>query len=334
MAAIANTFTTPQAVGNREELSDVVSRITPEDTPIYSVIEKGKCVSTHPEWETDDLAAPGPNIVPEGEEYNFSAITPPARMGNYTQILRKDWIISKTQEVVSEAGNVQKRKYQKLKKGVEIRKDVEYALVSNQASGGGATRQLGALPTWIVTNVSRGSGGSNGGFNSGTGLTVAPTAGTQRAFTKAILDNIMQQGYSSGANYRHVFVSPYVKSVFVTFMSDTNVASFRYAVSSGGKRNTIVATADYYEGPFGTVMIHPNRVMVGNPNDLTPSRNAIFVDPEMIEFEWLRKIQEDKNLAKTGDADKGVIIGEGTLKVKNEKGLGIAADLFGLTAST
>jgi hypothetical protein len=331
LAIIANTFRTTSAVGNREELSDVVSRITPEDTPIYSLIEKGKCVSVHPEWETDELAAPAENIIPEGDEYDFSAITPPVRMGDYTQILRKDWIISNTQEVVDEAGRIQKRKYQKLKKGVEIRKDVEFAIVDTNASVGGATRELGSLNTWITTNVSRGGSGTNGGFNSGTGLTVAPGAGTQRAFTKVILDAVMQSGYTSGANFKHVVVSPYVKSVFVTFMSDANVASFRYAVSKGGERNTIVATADYYEGPFGTVMIHPNRVMA---TGATQARNAFFIDPEMISFLWLRKIQEDKNLAKTGDADKGVIIGEGTLKVHNEKGLGVAADLFGLTAST
>lgn len=331
MAVITNTFRTTNAVGNREELSDVVSRITPEDTPIYSLIEKGKCVSVHPEWETDDLAAPAENIREEGEDYTFDAVTPPARLGNYTQILRKDWIISGTQEVVSEAGNIQKRKYQKLKKGVEIRKDVEYAIVDAKASVAGAVRNFGSLSTWIATNVSRGAGGANGGFSSGTGLTVAPTNGTQRAFTKTILDSVMQQGYQSGANFRHVSVSPYVKSVFVTFMSDTNVASFRYAVSNGGERNTIIATADYYEGPFGTVMIHPNRVQAGAAG---LARNAFFIDTDFMEFDWLRKIQEDKEVAKTGDADKGVIIGEGTLKVKNEKGLGVAADLFGLTAST
>lgn len=331
MAVITNTFRTTNAVGNREELSDVVSRITPEDTPIYSLIEKGSCKSVHPEWETDELAAPAANAREEGEDYTFDAITPPARLGNYTQIMRKDWIISGTQEVVDEAGNVQKRKYQKLKKGVEIRKDVEFALVSTTASVAGATRQLGSINTWTITNVSRGAGGTNGGYSSGTGLTVAPGAGTQRAFTKAILDTVMQTGYTNGANFRHVVCSPYVKSVFVTFMSDTNVASFRYAVSKGGERNTIIATADYYEGPFGTVMIQPDRVMAGSA---TLARNAFFLDTDFIEFDWLRKIQEDKDVAKTGDADKGVIIGEGTLKVKNEKGLGIAADLYGLTAST
>lgn len=330
MAALTNTFRTTNAVGIREELSDVVSRITPEDTPIYSMIEKGKCKSVHPEWETDELAAPGDNAQEEGDEYNFGAISPPVRLGNYTQILRKTWILSGTQEEVDEAGKVQKRKYQKAKKGVEIRKDVEFAIVSNQASVGGATRRLGGLPSWIVSNVSRGAGGANGGFSSGTGLTVAATNGTQRLFSKAILDGVMQQGFNNGAKFKHVVGSAFVKTTFVSFMSDANVASFRYAVSSGGQRNTIVATADFYEGPFGKVLVHPSTIQATT----ALARNAFFLDPDFVEFQWLRKIQEDTKVAKTGDADKGVIIGEGTLKVTNEKGLGIAADLFGVTASS
>lgn len=330
MSTVTNTFQTTSAVGNREELSDVVSRITPEDTPIYSMIEKVTFKSTHPEWETDALAAPAANIQIEGDDYTFAATTAPTRLGNYTQIMRKDGIISETQDVVDEAGNVQKVKYQKLKKGVELRKDVEYAIVDTNASVAGATREFGSLPTWLVTNVSRDAGGSNGGYNSGTGLTVAPGAGTQRAFTKTICDSVMQQGYVSGANFKHLFVSPYVKSVFVTFMSDSNVASFRYAASSG-KNNSIVANADIYEGPFGKVMVHPNRVMAGSA---TLARNAFFVDPEFLQFGWLRKIKEDKEVAKTGDAKKFVLIGEGALKVKNEKGLGVAADLYGLTAAS
>jgi len=328
MAVITNTVRTTNAVGNREELSDVVSRITPEDTPIYSMIEKGKAKSVHPEWETDDLAAPGDNAREEGEEYDFDKVDAPARVGNYTQILRKSWIISGTQEEVDEAGKVQKRKYQKAKKGVEIRKDTEFAIVSNQGSVGGAIRRLGGLPSWITSNVSRGAGGANGGFVSG--FTVAATNGTQRAFTKAIMDGVMQQGFNNGAKFKHVVGSAYIKSVFVTFMSDANVAPFRYSVESKGQRNTIIATADFYEGPFGKVLVHPSTIQ----STAALARNAFFLDTDFLEFLWLRKIQEDTKVAKTGDADKGVIIGEGTLKVSNEKGLGIAADLYGLTASS
>jgi len=330
MAVVTNTFVTSSSNTNREELADVVSRITPEDTPIYSMHEKVKFKTTHPEWAVDDLAAPGENAQLEGDDYTFDATDAPERYGNYTQIFRKTGILSESQEYTDEAGKVLKTKEQKLKKGVELRKDVEFSIVTANPSVGGATRKSGSLSTWIETNASRGGGGANGGFDSGTGLTTAPTDGTQRAFSKALLDNVMQQGYVSGANFKHVFVSPYVKSVFVTFMSDSNVASFRYAASSG-KNNSIVANADVYEGPHGKVMVHPNRVMAGSA---ALARNAFLTDPEHLCFGWFRKIKEDKEVAKTGDAKKFVLIGEGALKPKNEQGLGVVADVYGLTAST
>lgn len=330
MAVVTNTFQSTSAVGNREELSDIVSRITPYDTPIYTIMGKGKAKSTSPEWEKEDLRAPGANAQLEGDTYTFNATAVPDRMKNQTQILRESWIISNTQEAIDNAGNVEKVANAKLKAGLVIRKDVEYALVSNNASVAGTTRELGGLPSWIETNVSRGATGANGGYNSGTGLTVAATNGTQRAFTQSLLDTTMQECYENGGNVKDLVVSPYVKSVFVTFMSNANVASFRSSVDGKGK-NTVVSTADYYEGPFGKVMIVPNRVMAA---DAGVARNVYLIDRDMLEFKWLRKIKEDKGLSKESDATKGVMIGEGTLCVKNEKGLGAVADVFGLTASS
>lgn len=330
MAIIANTFQSTSAVGNREELSDVVDRITPEDTPVYSMIGKDTATSVHPEWEIDDLAPPAANVQTEGDEYAFGAISPPVRVGNYTQIFRKAFIISNTQEAVENAGNVMKRKYQKAKRGVEIRKDVELSILSNVGSVGGATRVSAGLPAWLTTNVSRGATGANGGFQVGTGLVTPATNGTQRAFTKTLLDTVMSQAYTSGANVTTLVVSPYVKSVFVTFMSDANVAPFRTSVDGKGK-NTLVANADYYEGPYGMVMVKPDRVMAVNAES---ARRAMLIDPDTLAWTWLRKIAEDKNIAKTGDADKCVLIGEGCLKVKNQAGNGIVADVFGLTAAS
>lgn len=330
MAVVTNTFrTSAPARANREELANVVSRITPEDTPIYSVVPKTAAKSIHPEWLIDTLAAPGDNAQEEGNDYTFGSVDSPTRPGNYTQIFRKDWIISGSQEQADEAANVNKMKYQRLKKGVELRKDVEFCIVSNNASVAGNTRRSGGLPSWLTSNTSRNSG-SNGGFNQGTGLTVAETPGTQRAFTKALLDTTMQTLYNSGGTPKNLVVSPYVKSVFVTFMSDTNVASFRYAADNG-QGNSIVANADFYEGPFGKVRVIPNRVMAASA---AVARRAFLVDPSYAEWMWFRRIQDDKDVAKTGDAMKGVIIAEGCLKVKNEAGHGVVADLFGLTAST
>lgn len=329
MAAPQNTVLTTAAVGNREQLSDIVSRITPEDTPIYTMAGKEKTKGTHPEWEIDTLRSPQSNAQTEGDDYVFDAVAAPARVGNYTQIFSQGWVYSGTQQAVENAGNVEKVAEKKIKAAIEVRKDVELAIVSNTASVGGATRNFGGLPSWLTSNVSRNSG-SNGGFNSGTGLTVAESPGTQRAFTKTLLDTVMQSCYTSGANVDTVVVSPYVKSVFVTFMSDTNVAAFRYAADGKGK-NTIVGTADIYEGPFGKVMVKPNRVMA---TSAAVARRAFLLDSEYISMASLRPIQEDPDLAKTGDNKKGVIIGEQTLKVKNEAALGVVADLFGLTAAS
>lgn len=330
MPALANTQLTTTSVGNREDLSDVINMITPEDTPIYSDISKGKCASVHPEWEIDTLMAPVENIRTEGDEYVFDAGDTPVRVGNYTQIMRKTGIVSETQETVEQAGNANKVKRQKMKRGVELRKDVELAILTNKASVAGATRAFGGLPSWITTNASRGAGGANGGFNTGTGLTVAATGGAQRAFTRTLMDGVMKQGYEAGANFRNVYVSPYVKSVFVTFMSDASVAPFRYAVSDGD-RNSIIANADIYEGPFGKVFVKPNRVMAANA---AVARNAFFLDTSMLSFLWLRPIKEDKDVARTGDANKYVLIGEGTLKVHNEAGIGVVADVFGMSAAS
>jgi hypothetical protein len=326
MAAISNTVLTTAAVGNREELDNFVSMITPTDTPIYSMAGKEKAESKHPEWEYEDLDAPGDNAQPEGNEYDFDAVTAPTRVGNYTQIFTKTFLFSGTQQAVDNAGPAEKRAHELMKKGKALRKDIEFSIVSNVASTNSDPRRSGGLPTWLTTNVSRDAGGANGGFSSG--VTTVETTGTLRAWTKAQTDTVLQSIYNQGGDVTTVVVSPYNKGVFATFMSDSNVASFRYAAGKG--TNTIIGTADIYEGPLGTVKVVPNRVMAGSA---AIARRVYAMDPSMVKWKTLRPIQEDK-VAKTGDAEKGVLIAEGTLKVVNEKGLGVVADVFGLTAST
>ncbi len=326
MAAISNTVLTTAAVGNREELDNFVSMITPTDTPIYSMAGKEKAESKHPEWEYEDLDTPADNAQPEGNEYDFDAVTAPTRVGNYTQIFTKTFLFSGTQQAVDNAGPAEKRAHELMKKGKALRKDIEFSIVSNVASTNTDPRRSGGLPTWLTTNVSRDAGGANGGFSNG--VTTVETTGTLRAWTKAQTDSVLQSVYNQGGDVTTVVVSPYNKGVFATFMSDSNVASFRYAAGKG--TNTIIGTADIYEGPLGTVKVVPNRVMAGSA---AIARRVYVMDPSMVKWKSLRPIQEDQ-VAKTGDAEKGVLIAEGTLKVVNEKGLGVIADVYGLTATT
>lgn len=325
MAVVANTVLTTDAVGNREELDNFVSMITPTDTPIYTMAGKEKAESKHPEWEYEELDAVADNAQPEGNEYTFDAVSQPTRVGNYTQIFTKTFRFSGTQQAVSNAGNVVKRAHELMKKGKAIRKDIEKSIITNVASTNTDPRRSGGLPTWLTSNVSRNSG-TSGGFSNG--VTTVETTGTLRAWTKALTDSVLQSIYQEGGDVTTVVCSPYNKGVFATFMSDSNVAAFRYAAGKG--TNTIIGTADIYESPWGPVKVVPNRVMSNSAGD---ARRVFALDPSMVKWASLRPIQEDK-VAKTGDAENGVLIAEGCLKVVNEAGIGVIADVYGLTAAS
>lgn len=328
MAVVANTVLTTQAIGNREELDNFVSMITPSDTPIYTMAGKDKAASKHPEWEYEDLDATGDNAQPEGNEYAFDAVTPPTRVGNYTQIFTKTFRFSGTQQAVDNAGNAEKRAHELMKKGKALRKDIEYSIIVNTASTNTDPRRSGGLPTWLTSNVSRGAGGgANGGFVGG--VTTVETTGNLRAWSKALTDSVLQSIYQNGGDVTTVVCSAYNKGVFATFMSDTNVAAFRYAAGRG--TNTIIGTADIYESPWGPVKVMANRVM--SAGGAATARRVFALDPAMVKWMSLRAIQEDK-VAKTGDAENGVLIAEGCLKIQNQAGIGVVADVYGLTAST
>jgi hypothetical protein len=336
MAQPAGTFDTYDSVGNREDLEDVIYRITPTETPLTSMIGTTKVKAVRHDWQTDTLATPAANAQIEGDDYTYTDRAATSRLANYTQISWKTVITSETEDAVDKAGRDTELAYQLAKAGVEVKKDIELALVSNTASVAGnstTARKSGGFPAWLVTNMTgtaRGATGASGGFNSGTGLVVAATDGTQRAFTKSLLDDAVQRAYQSGGNPDTVMLSPYNKRVFSTFMSDTNVAAFRNDVSPGKKPATIMAAADAYLSDFGLLSVVPNRVMA---TSAAVARNVFVIEPDKLARGVLRPMTQDTP-AKTGDSNKRVIKTEWTLIVKNEAAHSAVADVFGLTSST
>ncbi|MCC7464549.1 MAG: DUF5309 domain-containing protein [Gammaproteobacteria bacterium] len=334
MSQVTNTYETYDAVGNREELANKIYQITPEETPFLSLIGRKPVSSVHPEWQIDSLASPDTdNNQPEGNDWSFSAITPTSRVGNYTQISDKKIIISRTQDKTSKAGRKSELAREVAKKGVELRIDMEAIALSNQASsagsGNGATnRKLGGFRAWLSTNDN--ISGASGGFNSGTGVVDAATNGAQRAFTKTILDAVILSTYNAGGSPKTLMLSPYAKTVFSTFMSDSNVAPQRFETPAKSQ-TTIVAAADMYLSDFGTISVVPNRQMARA--GATVARNAFLVDPRMVSLGVFDDIHLVKP-AKTGDAEKRVLVTEYTLLVNNEAAHGVAADLYGLTSGS
>lgn len=334
MALVTNAFTTYDSKRNRETFSDLISMISPDETPLYSLIRKESLDGTHPEWSTDTLATPvTTNKNFEGDTYSYAAVTATSRIGNYCQISTKQYIITETQEAVIKAGMKSDIGRQRAKKGVELRCDIEAAMLSNNASIAGATgtaRQSGGLRAWLASNDSFGATGASGGFNSGTGVVDAATPGTQRTFTKTLLDDNIELTYKAGGNPTVLMLSPYAKRVFSTFMSDSNVAAFRTPLT-GKSQGTIVGAADCYLSDFGTIDVVPNRQMVRASGI---ALNAYLITPDKLAKGFLRDVQEDRDAAKVGDALPRVLKAEWSLVVKNEAAHGVIADIFGTTAST
>src|SRR4029077_14682587 len=98
------------------------------------------------------------------------------------------------------------------------------------------------------------------GFNPGTGVVDAATPGTQRAFTKVMMDQGIQAGYIAGGKPTVLMMAPYAKTVFSTFMSDANIAPLRVPLT-GRDQATVVGAAGAYVSAFGLVTAVPNRQM-------------------------------------------------------------------------
>src|SRR5947208_12138583 len=87
MSLPTNTVTTYSAVGNREDLSDMIYRIDPTDTPFMSGVDKEKATAVNHEWQTQALAQPSTtNAQLEGDDPSANPLTATVRLGNLCQI--------------------------------------------------------------------------------------------------------------------------------------------------------------------------------------------------------------------------------------------------------
>ena len=314
MAIVTNTFTSFDAKGIRESLSDIISSIAPETTPFQSNVGSENVSNTYFEWQTDSLAATSKTAQIDGDDVgSFDATSATTRVGNYTHILRRTTIVADNLAAQDLAGRNDELSYQLAKRGKELKRDIEAVLTDNnaQVAGNSSTaRETAGLGAWIATNDVFGSGGAS---PTGDG-TDARTDGTQAAFTEAMLKDVMQAAFTAGGEPSLLMVGPHNKTVVSGF---AGIAAQRY-MAPNDSPTTIVGTADVYMSDFGTLNVVPNRFQ--------RDRDAFMLDPEYASVCYLRPIQQVE-LAKTGDAEKRMILAEFGLKVLNEGAHGGAFDL-------
>jgi hypothetical protein len=313
MAQLTNTYLSFSAIGNREDLSDVIYNISPVDTPFTGAIGKTTASAVLHEWQSDALATAATNAVLEGDDttsaYSFQPVVPTVRLGNRCQISRKDVVVSGTQDAVDKAGRRKEMVYQMMKRARELRRDMELTLTQNQAPvvGNSTTaRQLRPLCGWYATNANRGSGGANG-----TPTTAATDSATQRPLTESLVKTMLQSCWTAGGTPDLLMSGPFNKTVISTFTGNNTRMQ---DVSDG----TLSAAIDVYESDFGTHRVVANR--------FSRDRELHVLSTDLWSVAYLRPVTTI-DLAKTGDNEKGQLIAEYTLEARNEAGSGIIADL-------
>ncbi|MFY7819649.1 MAG: SU10 major capsid protein, partial [Rhodoluna sp.] len=134
------TFTAHTAIGQREDLIDVIYDISPTETPIMSTLARTKATAVFHEWQTDSLAsATSANAAVEGADGVSATISPTTRLGNYTQIVQKVVQTSGTLEAVNKAGRRSERAYQLAKASSELKRDMETIITANQGRDAGSS---------------------------------------------------------------------------------------------------------------------------------------------------------------------------------------------------
>jgi len=273
----------------------VITNISPTDTPMLSRFGRTTARSTYHEWQKDSLADASSNKVPEGQDVDAETSDPTTRVGNYTQILRKSWRVSDTQEAIDKAGRDSEYEYQMAKKMKELAKDIEYAIVNgSQASGAtGTAREMKGVLNFISTNVETGSGTGDEDLD--------------ETMYNDLLETIWNEGGDPDVTYAP---GPQKRAISnFTANSTRNI---------GAESNRLTASVDVYESDFGLQTIIADRYI--------PDKKLVVLEEEMWKTAYLRPVQS-KRLPDDGGGPKGKVEAELTLEARNEASSGKITEL-------
>lgn len=304
-------YQTVNQIGIREDLSGVIYSITPVDTYFTSKVAKTKATSTTHEWQTDTLDSPSAaNAYVEGDDFSAQTITPTVRLKNYTQISRKDFVISRTSNLVNTAGRATELAYQKVRKGMALRRDIESACLQNKAAtiaASNSARVAASVETWIYTNNDIQASGVTTGTTPAPVSGVAGTAGTDGTASALVSGDVnlaLQQAWSTGGMTDVILVGPTLKAKIDAF---TAIAAPRRVVNQD-EAVGLVMSADVYVSDFGSHKVMLSRYMRASV--------VLCLDMSTWALAWLDQIHVEE-IAKSGDSEKRMIVGEWTLEARS-----------------
>jgi len=310
MAQPTNTLDSYDVKGIREDLSDVIYNISPEETPFYTACAKAKASNTLHEWQTDALRSSGDNAHIEGDDTIAEARSATVRLNNRTQIFKNSVVIPGTDQGLNKAGRAREMAYQVLKIAKEQKLDIEKAMFANQAKvAGDATtaRRMAGVPAWLTTNTNFQSG-SSGADPTGDGSNARTDDGTPTAFSQTKFDAVMQSIWVAGGKPDSVYLSAFQMNLALGFTGNNNQRS-----NITAEAEKVIKHMSVYVTPWGTVEFKPTRE--------NRARDVFIMQDDMWAVGVLRATKNEE-LAKTGDNEKRQVVTELTLVCRNEKSSG------------
>lgn len=301
------TFTSATAIGAREDLSDVIYRIDPDETPLVSNAQKETTKGIFHEWQVQELAAAvDNNHVNEGSDYSYVNPAVTSRLGNHHQIAVQAASVSNTLDVVDKAGRDKETAMVKVLKGIEQRRDINKSLYKNEARSGSDPRKCAKLITWITN----GDKPSDMAFATGDGSDAADLTGTAAALTLAKIDAAMLAAYSDGGSPSMLLMSPTNKQNF-SGLSGGSVATNQITMTAP-KEASIIGSVSLYLSDFGELSVTVDRQC--------PNSEIYLIDTDYVCIGSLPgRMFSVSDVASTGDATKFAIVSEYTLIVKAPK---------------
>jgi len=314
MAKVANAFTTYQAQGNREDLSDKIYNLDPFDTPVVSMAGRRTVKNRQFDWQTENLPVVDLNNArEEGFELQRRPGTPTVRRSNVTQISSRDATVSGTQEASDIAGKNGEMAHQMALQSKVLKSDIESIACSRQARVDGddttpTPRRTESIPHQIARAADRSAvqGAAVVGVKTGlptvaTGAWAAVAGASQIALTEKMVGDAMEIAYGNGAEPTKLIVPPAIKRTISTFKGRDSSQ-----VTVG--KTEVVATVDIIATDFGRITALPSRWI---PTDI-----GLQLDPEYLAMAFFRTFRQYP-IAKVGDAETRMILAEWGTEVRN-----------------
>ena len=312
MPQITNASATFTSARVKEQVLSKIWNVSVSETPTVALIGKETVDGPFVEWMNDSFRAGANNKVEQGNLSVPTARIEEVRYGNRTQISEDVLSISGTKQRVEKHGGNDDVSYQETKAMVALKKDVEFGILQNTtaiAAGAGVAPQARGFLGFIATNTSKGVGGVDPNPLTNT----APTDGTLRPLTEALVKDVMKLMFDNGApmDNMYLLLPSLQRPIFDTFLAGQT----RF---DKAEDKALTATLEVYIGPFG-------RLKAVNARHMR-NRDVFIIEPEFAALGTLRGMKADP-LGKRGDADERLINCEWTLLVKNEKAHAAIRDL-------